>query len=111
MIPAEAAEAARDALWTAPAGSASITDLPDETVRIILEAAVPHMLRRVHTVEQLDTLPIGSVVLGYDDDLDQLVSRKSVDGYWQEAGTDDGWQAAGIIQWYGSVTVLHEPTP
>lgn len=99
MIPYEAIEAAAKAF------------IEHGTLLPALEAAAPHMLRVVSTVEQLDALPIGSVILGFDDDLDQLVSRKSVDEAWEQAGTDDGWQAAGIIQWYGSVTVLYEGNP
>lgn len=68
-------------------------------------------MRTIATVEELDALPVYSVVMGFDDDLDQIVSRKSVDHCWEQCGTDDGWQAEGIIREYGSVTVLYQSSP
>jgi hypothetical protein len=66
--------------------------------------------RTITTAEELDALLDGAVVMGFDDDMDQLVSRK-LSGIWEQSGTNDGWQSAGIIQWHGSVTVLYEPEP
>lgn len=64
--------------------------------------------RTVTTVEELDALAEGSVVMGFDMDREQLVSAKQY-GEWRQAGTDDGWQANGLIENYGELTVLHEP--
>lgn len=64
--------------------------------------------RTIATVEELDALPEGSVVMGIDVDREQLVSAKQY-AEWRQAGTDDGWQAHGLIDNYGELVVLWEP--
>ena len=97
-----AVEAAAQALW-------QVQPLTRENVRAAarraLEAAAP---RTITTVEELDALPEGSVVMGFDKwDHDPIVSTKQ-HGEWSLAGSDNGYQHAGLDQACNELTVLHE---
>lgn len=78
----------------------------DKTADALLAAGY-RKPQQVTTAEELEALPVGSVVMAFNSDGDQLVSLKDFDGQWEQAGTSDGWQPKGIIENYTSATVLH----
>lgn len=78
-----------------------------DIVRAILEAAETHMNRTITTVEELDALPVGSVV-SHDEGWGLTVAERHV--------SDRLWYVTGCLEYIRSeallpATVLHEATP
>lgn len=102
MIPAQAVEAATDALIASKLGDHPGINGEEfvEAAIAALEAAAPHMQRAVTSRKELDSLQVGSVVLSQ--------------GVAYQRYPDDDWAAEG--RWYhGSqielpATVLHDPS-
>lgn len=125
MIPAEAVEAAaRAAYELRPAvfyldDSVVSWDVLDESgagrlrkdrqlveARAVLEAAAPHMRRIVTSIEGLESLPGGAVVIDGDETvLEKLYHDQR---WWHATGTHDGVSIDDITL---PATVLNEPTP
>ena len=97
MIPEAAVEAAVIAMY----GQARKDNKTlHKAMRLVLEAAVPHMVKRVTTREGLDALHYDAVVLS------NTIA-------YQNCG-DDSWAAAGRFYDGGQISlpayIIHEPT-
>lgn len=108
MIPDTAVEAAHRA-WREQA------ELPgtifEYNLRAALVAAAPHMARTITTAEELDALPVGSIVAMIGSEPDSpAVACRAVRG-WQFLGEDPERRhlSASIMPSPEPLTVLHEP--
>lgn len=105
MIPAQAVEAAHEQL------EAMGAYVSRDYVEAALEAAAPHMLAgdRVTTEEQLDALPVGSVVLSEDVTHHEggwaLSYQRWQDGDWHRGARGSSTHPDSFLP----VTVLHVP--
>lgn len=113
VIPAQAVEAA-DAAYrnTVPTGDGSYQH---RAIRAALEAAAPHMMATVTTAEELDALPVGSVVrtAGTESQSPRVAVKDAV---WKN---ESEWFVADSSEWCLDstelddlpATVLHTGTP
>ncbi|ANP74518.1 hypothetical protein [Cryobacterium arcticum] len=82
----------------------------------ILAAGYTKKPRTVTTVEELDALPHGSVVMSVSDG-ETVVARKPplgaysppTGGFWEKVGSELGTLAEDII-WDGPATIIYTPT-
>jgi hypothetical protein len=90
------------------------TDPLHQALADALEAALPVT---VDSAEDLDSLPVGSVVM-YTANSPVVVARKpppneyphAASDFWEATGTELGTDSESLV-WDGPVTVLYTPTP
>lgn len=79
------------------------TAWPESAVTLVARL-VPDVRRVIDRPEEMDALPVGSVVL----DLSSHAWEKYPDDEWYSTELDDGFSSRRLIR-IGSVTVIHEP--
>lgn len=82
MIPAQAVEAAYEA-WLAHKATRN-PDNAKEAIRAALEAAAPYMQPTVTTIEELDALPAGTVILDSEGNSTQAVMHGHGKTHWRD---------------------------
>lgn len=65
--------------------------------------------RQVTTAEELDTLPIGTVLRCRSTYGAVCVLERGEGSYWEALGGEDIWSDEQVVRHYQAITVLHEP--
>lgn len=81
-----------------------------EDARAALEAALPHLHPTVATAEELDALPVGSVVLMDDGSIWFKRTQRPKSVMWERIGHSQ-WGQSNVVVRHGHATVLHRGQP
>lgn len=76
-------------------------------------------MRKIHTLAELDALPAGAVVMGYDFGNPMVSLLQEWESWgtepptthreWQQAGTEDGWQGQSLLDICGGELLVLWP--